>query len=277
MQSVLAEPGAPEAVPRPASTVVLARDGAVGLEVLLLERSSAAFFASAAVFPGGVVEGADGAIELATCCGGLDDAHASARLGVAAGGLAWYVAAIRETFEEAGVLLARDADGRLVAFGASDVEGFARFRRELNAGTSTFAQLCTDTRLTLAVADLGYISHWLTPRGTAKRFDTRFFVAAMPAGQEPLHDHSETVAQRFVRPADALAMGEAGRMSLVPPTRVTLEFVSRFATVEALLDAASKLRDIPLIEPVIVPGSDPVSTLMPGDEGYEALWRASRA
>ncbi len=273
----LAAPGTPTPVPRPASTVVVARDGADGLEVLLLERSSSSsFLASAAVFPGGVVEATDAAPELARHCGAFGDEEASARLGLSSGGLAWYVAAARETFEEAGVLLARDRTGREVTFRPGDPDGLGRARRSLNDGTSTFTELCATAGLTLAVGDFGYLSHWLTPKGAPKRFDTRFFVAAMPEGQEPVSDQSETVAQRFYRPVDALALGAARQLAIVPPTRVTLETVAAYADVASLLAAMSVVRDVPLIEPVVIPGSEPIAVLMPGDAGYEELLATGR-
>lgn len=261
-----------DVLPRPASTVVLARDGTAGIEVLMLERSpKSSFMASAVVFPGGGLDGSDAAGLLARRCTGLDDAGASDRLGLETGGLAWFVAAIRECFEEAGVLLASEAGGRPVSFSHDAVDGLAAARRALNAGEITFADLCEREDLLLDVGGLRYFSHWLTPRGFAKRFDTRFFVAKMPDGQEPMHDDGEAVAQLFLRPSEAIARYEERRLAIFPPTRLTLEAVAAHASVAELLESADSLGEVPLIEPAVIPGSDPMEVLLPGDAGYEDL------
>jgi len=165
---------------RPAATVMLLRDAADGLEVFVLKRTSAAVFASGMyVFPGGKVDAADGE-----------------------GDEAFRVAAIRECYEEAGVLLAVDADGEMV----HDGHPALAHREAVYDGTVDMRALAAEHGLRLATDSLPWMSHWITPKGeTARRFDTRFFMAAHPAGQTSHHDDNETVASMWVRPADALA------------------------------------------------------------------------
>ncbi len=172
--------------PRPirtAASLILLRDGPGGLEVLMLRRADKPDDqnSGASVFPGGVVDAHDR--ELHTRCAGLDDAAASARLALPAGGLDYYAAAVRECFEEAGVLFASDADGALVALDRIDPERLAAMRAAVADSTEALLALCDAQGWRLAVDQFAYFSHWLTPPGMPRRFDTRFFVAAMPRGR----------------------------------------------------------------------------------------------
>jgi len=208
-------------VPRPAATVVLMREAAQGPEVMMLQRTQgAAFLAGAYVFPGGALDAADGDARTLARVTGLSDAEASRLLGLPAGGLAYWVAAMRECFEEAGILLAHDERGQAVS--PARVEQLARFRAPLNAGELAFAQFLESERLTLPASELAYIGHWITAPGRPRRFDTRFFVAASPQGQIGSHDASETIHHLWIRPQDALARGERGGMELVFATKHTL-------------------------------------------------------
>ena len=220
---------------RPAATLMLVRDGADGdgpLEVLMLRRSLASvFMAGAYVFPGGALDAADA--EMAELCEGRTDASASAVLGTDAGGLAYWVAAVRECFEEAGLLLAVDAGGELVSM--ADEAAAARFnahRHALVRGERTLADICRTESLRLATDRLYYCSHWITPAPSPRRFDTRFFVAPAPTEQVPLHDEGETIANEWMRPADALA-----RFTFIRPTKFSLEAIAPYATVAELLAA----------------------------------------
>src|SRR5262245_31315466 len=186
---------------RPAATVLLVRDGEPsGVEVFVLRRTaSAAFAAGMYVFPGGRVDHVDGAAELEPYCDGLDDATASARLGLEHGGLAYWVAAVRECFEEAGVLLARRRDGGPLVVDEAD-------RKAVHAGELSMEELCRRDDLVLDLTGIRYIAHWVTPVGeTARRFDTRFFLAAAPEEQEGVHDDAELVHSMWVRPGEAVA------------------------------------------------------------------------
>ena len=229
-------------VPRPAATVMLVRDRAPGLEVFMLRRSlGAVFVAGAHVFPGGKVDEADRSDpDLDRVCVGLDDGEASRRLGVDRGGLAYWIAAIRECFEEAGVLLARDGGGEHPRFvDPSVVDRFVDHRRSVHRGDRRLVEVCGEEGLVLTADDLQYASHWITPEGGPRRFDTRFFVARAPDDQEPLHDGSETVASRWLRPDVALAEHAQGRFELITPTIHSLMMLAHFDRADDVMAAAA--------------------------------------
>ncbi len=221
---------------RPAATVMVVRDagppGDEHLEVLMLLRHPAsAFAANAWVFPGGAVDEADSHV---TTTGGPTDEEASAALGVPSGGLAYFVAAARECFEEAGLLLASPLEpwGDLVA------ARFARLRRELHAGRRSFVEVLAEEGLQLYLSRMHYVSHWITPPGGTRRFDTRFFVAAAPPGQAATHDASETVESVWTTATTALARHVAGEIHLVYPTIKNLQALARYPSAGAVLSAS---------------------------------------
>jgi 8-oxo-dGTP pyrophosphatase MutT (NUDIX family) len=264
---------------RPAATVMLVRDAPEPpsdddrLEVLMVRRNlNSDFVGGAYVFPGGSVDPADGGAEAEAVCSGRTDVEASALLGIDAGGLAYWVAALRETFEEAGLLLAERPGGPALL--AGDTEEEARFvseRAAVNVGTRRFLDLCREERLRLMVGDVHYFAHWITPRGAPRRFDTRFFVAAAPPGQRAAIDAGETIAETWVSPRGALAAHRAGELEIIFPTIRNLQAISRFDSAAALLDAAALASAaVPTIEPRVVADGNGVRIVLPGDEGYEA-------
>jgi 8-oxo-dGTP pyrophosphatase MutT (NUDIX family) len=264
---------------RDAATVMLVRDDAEGaLEVFMLRRNlQSDFVGGAYVFPGGGVDDHDRVVDLEAVCEGRSDADASAQLGVAAGGLAFWVAAIRESFEEAGVLLAYDGDA-LVRFDDPVVaERFAEHRGAVDRGERRLIDVCRAEGLRLAVDTMSYFSHWITPEGPTRRYDTRFFVARAPIGQVPLHDDREVIANLWIRPSDALARYEAGDFEMIFPTVRSLIAIERFATSDELLAAAEAIGQVPAILPRIVEdeGGGGVRIVLPGDPGYDDLVSAS--
>ncbi len=187
-------------VPRPAATLILLRDGAAGLEVLMMQRSkSSVFLGGAYVFPGGAVDVSDAA---------GDDPLAQYR-----------VAAVRECFEEAGILLLHDAEGQICAARAQKI---ARDR--------PFKEILENEKLRVPHEALAYYAHWITSPGGPRRFDTRFFAALAPEGQEGSHDRNEAVHQVWISPAEALERGARGEIELVFATRTTLHDLQQFAT-----------------------------------------------
>jgi 8-oxo-dGTP pyrophosphatase MutT (NUDIX family) len=250
-----------------------------GLEVLLLRRSLRADFVGGAhVFPGGAVDACDRDPRAARLCRGRTDADASLALGMESGGLAYWVAAVRECFEEAGLLLACDEEGAPVEFSDPAVAArFARHRDTVNARERSFLDVCESERLSLPVGSLHYFAHWITPEGSPRRYDTRFFLAAAPRGQTPAHDAGETIADAWVGPADALARHRAGEMELILPTIRTLQAIGRFATSAELLDAAAHQADVPTVLPRVVADDGGVRLLLPGDPGYDDPRGASDA
>jgi 8-oxo-dGTP pyrophosphatase MutT (NUDIX family) len=257
-----------EIIPLPAATVTLVRDSAQGPEVLMMQRNlKSGFVPGAHVFPGGALDDEDGAPALQALCAGLDDAKASSVLGVPQGGLAYWTAAIRESFEEAGVLLAYDAGGRVIALDRQELaDQFRQHRHGLNAGERGFIDIVRDCGLTLAADQLVYFSHWITPVSAPRRYDTRFFIAAAPPAQEPLHDNHETISHLWVRPADALDRHRENRFSMRLPTIRTLEEFAAYDSAESLMTAMRNKRDIDANLPRITRGG---KYLVPGDPGYE--------
>jgi 8-oxo-dGTP pyrophosphatase MutT (NUDIX family) len=184
------------------------------------------------VFPGGKVDEADAAAE--SYCVALDDARASAQLGIARGGSAYWIAAIRESFEEAGVMLAYH-NGRFVDLSDAGVrDRYADYRDAVHRGALSIVELCRREALTLATDRVLYFSHWITPVGPPRRYDTRFFLGHMPDNQEVAHHPGELEDGMWVRPADALGHHEAGRWTMIFPTLTTLRSLARYDRVAAL-------------------------------------------
>ncbi len=254
--------------PRLAATVVLVRDGPGGLELLLLRRAEKGDHNSGAwVFPGGLVDRGDS--QCHALCSGLDDDQASRQLGVERGGLDMLVAAVRECFEEAGVLYALGPDGDVIDLqGAPGTELLAR-RGALARGDCGLAELCQAHGLHLCVDRLHYIAHWLTPIGRAKRFDTRFFVAVLPEGQASAHDTVETVEQVWLTPAQALAPENARR--LMTPTRAVIEQLASFGNTTALVAWARAPRQVQRVLPRLAHGSDGPRPILPGDPAWDEV------
>ena len=267
------------AVPiKPAATVMLVRDtvGHDGIEVFMLRRTlQAAFAGGMYVFPGGRLDDVDGGAAMEEMCDGLTDARASELLQIEHGGLAYWVAAIRECFEEAGVLLARSAiGGDEVRFDEPAIEDrFNTARHAVHDGKLDLIELCSTEGLRLMTDSIHYTAHWITPLGESRRFDTRFFVARAPTAQEPLHDDSETIASLWVRPADALERQRVGELLMLPPTIACLRFLESHATADAALAAAATIGVPPRILPKVrfaEPGGR-IEVVLPGEPGYDEM------
>ena len=257
-----------------ASTVILLRDRTCGpYEVFLMRRRrSQAFMGGAHVFPGGRLEHADTDPELASCVGGFCAADAKRLIQEmdlpeeTAFGL--FVAAIRETFEEAGVLLARDGRGGVVNL--SDPETAARFaayRLELHEGRIALAELIQQEGLLLAPDLLAPYSHWITPEIDPRRFNARFFLVRLPEGQIPVHDRMELTESRWMTPGFALEENAEGRIVLMPPTLKTIEELTAFSNTVQLFDAA-RARRILTIRPEAFRTADGFGIRLPHDPEY---------
>lgn len=271
------QPFDPLSVPvRPAATVLLVRDDESGLDVFMLRRTlNAAFAGGAYVFPGGRVDASDEHDDVSGLCDGLTDEQASGLLQIPSGGLSFWVAAIRECFEEAGVLLAREAStGEYIRFDEPEIAArFGEYREQVHGGELSLHDLCARENLRLATDLIKYVSHWITPVGERRRFNTRFFLARAPQAQEPLHDDGETIDSLWIKPHEALARFDGGELMMLPPTVENLRFVGRHDTADAALDAATKVGIPPVIQPKIKTDGQGrvVALLMPGDEGYDEL------
>ena len=259
-----------EVVIRNAATVVLARDSDRGPQVFMLERNVKSEFVSGAyVFPGGAVDKHDSHQRLEEICLGLTDPEASFATGMPAGGLGFWVAAIRECFEECGVLIANGEDGPISFKDVDLAQRFNAHRDALNSRKISFSQMCIEENLVLPVDSLTYFSRWLTPVGMSKRFDTCFFICPMPANQVPLHDGHETVSGLWLSPADALKKGEVGEIKLVPATIKTLEKLDGYGTVEDLVVGCTPAETVPTKCPEIIRdgAGKPIRVRVPLPEG----------
>jgi len=229
--------------PRPAATILLLRDAAAGPEVFMLQRTrGAAFLPGAYVFPGGAIDASDHDPRAASRVRGLTDAQASEKLGLGSGGLAYWIAAARECFEEAGILIAVDREGRPVA--PQRVRSLEHWREPLNAGKRAFAELLEQEDLYVPASELVYFSHWITAAGRPRRFNTRFFVAKAPHGQDGAHDDTETVHSFWISPRDALERHERQEIEIIFPTRTSLADLAKFTSASAALEYARALGDI---------------------------------
>ena len=259
---------APAVTPRHAATVVLLRDAAEGhgVEAYLLRRVVTMSFAGGMyVFPGGSVDPRDEAAE--TRWHGAPPEEWCAPLAADVPlARALVCAAVRETFEESGVLLA-GPDADRTADVASDVEHWSGEQAALLDRSASMAQVLTRNGLVLRADLLRPWAHWVTPEFEPKRFDTRFFVAALPAGQAPVHFAGESDASRWIRPVDAVEGHARGEIGMLPPTVFTLAELAEYADVDAVL-AAANARDIRRVLPRVIVAGDDVLLLLPGEPGY---------
>jgi 8-oxo-dGTP pyrophosphatase MutT (NUDIX family) len=257
---------------REAATVMLVRDDP-DLHVFMLRRNlDADFVGGAYVFPGGSIDAGDRAPELLARSHGPSDAEASTLLDLPAGGLGFWMAAIRESFEEAGVLLARSAvTGDPVDLSdPGTAERLETARRAVGRGERPFLEVVVAEDLLLDAGALHVFSHWITPPGMPRRYDTWFFVAEAPEGHAYLHDDGETVASVWIRPSEALERAQRGELEMIFPTIRNLEALARFETAGALAGAVGRASSVPVTRPRIVADATGARILLPGDPGYDA-------
>lgn len=220
-----------EATARPAATILLLRDGPDGIEVFMVVRHHAIEFAAGAlVFPGGRVEESDHLLAESVEGPNPDETDVAA--------MAFRIAAIRETFEECGVLLARPRGSDQLIDAATLKWLEDQHRAALNAGSIDFDAVLGSEGLLPAPDLLVHFAHWITPSKQPKRYDTQFFLAAAPVEQLAVHDGGEAVESIWIRPIQALAGAEEGRFKLVFATAKNLEKLGRSRTVAAAMEAA---------------------------------------
>lgn len=255
--------------PRPAATIVVARDAAQGegIEIFLVQRhGKIGFMGGMHVFPGGKVapEDRDARLRARVSDHTRIEEHDVWGEGFARDdAFALALAAIRETFEEAGLLLTRDAP---------DARALADARERLHGGTP-FVDLLEELDVQLSLGLLSPFSRWITPESEPVRFDTAFYVARAPAGQIAEHDRRETVSGRWLSPAGALQAVEAGELRLAPPTAQTLGSLRDVGSVDAALALAAS-RPPPVILPLLRQIDDELVILYPGDPEHPMKERA---
>lgn len=231
---------------RPASTIVLLRDSTDGVEVFMVRRHfSIAFMAGAHVFPGGRVDASDADADEGWCD------RPSAAEAERGPDLAFRVAALRELFEEAGVLLARTHSGVFPTCDDADTRGrFADDREAVHAGTQTLRTVIDRERLRLALDAVVPFAHWVTPPIEVRRFDTWFFAALMPPRQAAAHDTHESMGSGWFTPQAALDACRRGRINLPPPTWATLRQLEPFTDAAAVM-AWARTVAIPMRQPTV--------------------------
>ena len=269
--------------PRDAATVMLVRDAAgagarTGVEVCMLRRNLASeFVAGAYVFPGGSVDPADRGPAADELCQGLDDAEASALLGVGSGrpGLLGGRPAgvLRGGRGPAGPAPGRGRRHRAARHHATRPSGPASRRtgsRSTRAGPGLL-DVCRAEGLVLAADTVHYVSHWITPELAPRRYDTRFFVTAAPPGQVAHHDDGETIATIWVRPTDALVPVRGRRdRAAAADHRLPRRSSAVHATTEEVMAWARQVTDMPTILPIVLIEDGRLLILRPGDDGYDA-------
>ncbi|HNY49341.1 MAG TPA: hypothetical protein PLV50_02945 [Smithella sp.] len=265
-------------IPIDASTVMLLRPcqdaGIRDIEVLMVRRNrKSSFVPGYYVFPGGAVDTGDFASGFERFTRGMDRSDASQVLNDMRHpdkALGAWVAGIRETFEEVGILLAQKKDGSSVTVRTKeDRRRFCDYRKAIISGEMSFLQMLEMEELLLPLDRLHYFSHWITPEPFPLRYDVRFFVTEAPPDQPVIHDGIELTSHVWIRPAEALRQYEQGRLDMVLPQIMTLEDIKHFKTVAEVVDAARQ-RHVPATMTKIkrIDGKD--VEVMPDGSGFES-------
>jgi len=260
---------------RPAATVVVLRDSASGPEVFMVRRHErAAFMGGAYVFPGGAVDATDHQTAAQGLVDGVEHAVRQLPALQPVEAVAHHVAAARELFEEAGVLLARDAQGRLVGMGDDEVHArFTAYRQQVHDIPARFHDMLQAEGLRLAADTLVHFAQWVTPPVDTRRFDTCFFATRLPNTQRPAHDERETTDSCWMTPSSAIRLAANDEIVLPPPTWVTLRELSEQPSVEAILVWAGG-RDVVRREPAQAREGDSRLLVMPHHD-FAAEWGRS--
>ena len=252
---------------RPAATVMLV-DDRPDLQVFMMERHANTVFAGGMwVFPGGAVDQDDGTRYMQAMSVHRSDREASALMGLNSGGLAFYIAAVREAFEEAGILLALNRD-KLTRLDLSDAGSALRFRKhrdDVNDRKRNFLEILQQENLIVDAGAMHYVARWITPIGPPRRFDARFFVVHMPVNQIPVHDDRELVHSCWMPPRVILEKVESEEMVLMTPTLRMVKNLAMFeSAVKVISAAAANLPD----QRARV-NTDTNTIVMPGEPGYD--------
>jgi len=239
---------------RPAATVIVARDANPQFEIFMLRRTSQAAFAGGMyVFPGGRVDEADHAQVYDGHCQGPSEDQRHQQQALGEDGRGYWIAGIRETFEEASIMLAYHADGHIQEFDDQSWDRFQAYRKYLHSGDITLAEICEKEDLTLALDLIHFYNRWITPLGRPRRFDTRFFITEAPPEQTGLHDGTETVDSVWISPTEALKRHAADDFGLMQVTRMQLENFSQYVTAAEFVKMARENREFPTHAPSLPP------------------------
>lgn len=251
---------------RPAATVMLV-DDRPDLQVYMLERNAKTVFASGMwVFPGGAVDHQDDASYYRDIASHRTDTEASQLMGLESGALAYYMAAIRETFEESGILLALHRDSeKPLSIEEEASPRFTEYRDRLNAGDIELKTILVQEDLLADVGKMHYIARWITPLGPPRRFDARFFIARVPSNQIPQHDDSELVNSAWLTPQEILERIEREEMVLMTVTERMIRSLALFDSASQVIESAAKNQSDERARVNQKTGK----IVMPGESGYD--------
>lgn len=241
---------------RPAATIIVVREAQQSFEIFMLKRTSRASFASGMyVFPGGRVDNDDHLHKYDAFRHGPSAAQAPQVTALGDEWRGYWIAAIRETFEEAGLMLAYK-DGALISFENEAVHAhYDAYRVPLHKGEISLLEICERESIQLAVDHVHFYNRFVTPVGRPRRFDTRFFIASAPENQRGRHDEKETVDSVWLSPEEALDRNAAGEFDLMNVTRMQLSWLAEYPDKAALLAMSENKTEFPIRRPVLPPGA----------------------
>lgn len=243
----------------PAATVLLLRDGSQGPEVFMVQRHHRIDFATGAlVFPGGKVDKGDVSAAVMERCPGIGSIPAPMQ--------SFRIAALREAFEESGILLARRKGSEALLTGA-EVRNLYDWRKRLETREVALGAFLDAENLLLECESLLPYAHWITPEGMPKRFDTHFFISVSPEGHDGAHDGRESVDSVWIRPEEALADAEAGKRQIIFPTRMNLALLTGHDDCAAILQSVRE-REIVTVLPKVRQDGSRMLLKIPFEAGY---------
>ena len=254
----MSETAKPVATPVPSATILIVRDGAKGMEVFMVKRHHQIdFVAGALVFPGGKAAKGDYDAGLSAFTQGVEDWSVEMR--------ALGAAAIREAFEESGILFAREAGSHELVT-AQRLESLEHYRHPLEKGEIGLIDMLRAEKLVIACDLLARFAHWITPANMPKRFDTHFFVAAAPTGHIGRHDGRESVDSIWISPLEAIA--DRKKWNVIFPTKLNLMKLAKSSCVADAMRAARQTAPL-TVEPWVEQGADGPMLRIRGDAGYQ--------
>ena len=250
---------------------MIVRDSDIGVQVFMMKRSLRSSFGGIWVFPGGILEDQDQDIAKKNYCNGIDEKKAKAILNYDQESLTYWIASLRETFEETGALIANRDNNSFFTPTEDEAINLERLRSDLNNGKISFISILKQLKLKIALERLIYISHWITPDVETKRYTTRFFLTSLNEEVTMTHDDLEGTDSKWIGINEALEAHKAGRISLIMPTIKNLESISSYKNTQEMISAknAIKAKDIPAIEPKFFKENGQWKGLLPGEHGYE--------
>ena len=250
---------------------MIVRDSDIGVQVFMMKRSLRSSFGGIWVFPGGILEDQDQDIVKKNYCNGIDEKKAKAILNYDQESLTYWIASLRETFEETGALIANRDNNSFFTPTEDEAINLERLRSDLNNGKISFISILKQLKLKIALERLIYISHWITPDVETKRYTTRFFLTSLNEEVTMTHDDLEGTDSKWIGINEALEAHKAGRISLIMPTIKNLESISSYKNTQEMISAknAIKAKDIPAIEPKFFKENGQWKGLLPGEYGYE--------